>query len=71
MVAHMTKNYPSKFAVESRIARCLNQLTVLNMHNYGSPSDLEDIISDYFVSRPLGRLEEDSESSEDTDSEKT
>ena len=42
------------------VARCLNSLTLLNMRNIASEDVLNELMNDYFVTRPIG---DDSDSS--------
>ena len=41
----MKKTCPMNCEASWRIARCLNQLTLLNMRNIASSDDLEDMVN--------------------------
>ena len=47
-------------ATADEVARCLNSLTLLNMRNIASEDVLNELMNDYFVTRPIG---DDSDSS--------
>ena len=51
---------PTGDATSDEVARCLNSLTLLNMRNIASEDVLNELMNDYFVTRPIG---DDSDSS--------
>ena len=51
---------PTGDATADEVARCLNSLTLLNMRNIASEDVLNELMNDYFVTRPIG---DDSDSS--------
>ena len=62
----------SKMADESNpddVARCLNSLMLLNMHNIASKDVLSELVNDYFVTRPIVRLRPSSETGDEVEPE--
>ena len=51
------------------IARCLNALALLNMQDIASADIISDLVNDYFITRPIGNDENDSDLSELSDDE--
>ena len=49
----MKKNRTGNSDEESKVYRCVNQLTELNMGSTASRGYLEDTVNDYFIARPL------------------
>ena len=43
------------------IARCLNALALMNMQDIGSADTISDIVNDYFIIRPIGNDQSNSD----------
>ena len=44
------------------IARCLNALALMNMQDIASADIISDLVNDYFIIRPIGNNESNSDS---------
>ena len=44
------------------IARCLNALVLMNMQDIASADIISDLVNDYFIIRPIGNDESNSDS---------
>ena len=60
----MNAEVPGHSHKNSKIANCLNQLTLINMTGIANSEALEDIIKDYFVFDSSENDENDGDSSE-------
>ena len=49
------------------IARCLNALALMNMQDIASADTISDLVNDYFITRPIGNDESDSDLCESSD----
>ena len=49
------------------IARCLNALALMNMQDIASADTISDLLNDYFITRPIGNDESDSDLCESSD----
>ena len=45
----------------NNIARCLNALALMNMQDIASADTISDLVNDYFITRPIGNDENDSD----------
>ena len=51
------------------IARCLNALALMNMQDIASADNISDLVNDYFITRPIGNDESDSDLCESSDND--